>query len=61
MNMRPQKAALYNLFKLVFMIVFVAHFCGCMFFLVGTLEADMGIAEKTWIDVNFLRSKEWYE
>jgi len=43
------------------MIVFVAHFCGCMFFLVGTLELSMDFQEKTWIDVNLLRSLEWQE
>ncbi|EAS03000.2 cation channel family protein (macronuclear) [Tetrahymena thermophila SB210] len=60
-NFTPKQTALYNLFKLIFTIVFVAHFAGCMFFFVGSMEMQNDVASKTWIQAANLQDRQWYE
>ncbi|KAL4491788.1 hypothetical protein ABPG72_006043 [Tetrahymena utriculariae] len=60
-NFTPKQTALYNLFKLIFTIVFVAHFAGCMFFFVGSIEMQNNVVPKTWIQAANLQDKQWYE
>ncbi|KAL4444512.1 hypothetical protein ABPG74_016805 [Tetrahymena malaccensis] len=60
-NFTPKQTALYNLFKLIFTIVFVAHFAGCMFFFVGSIEMQTDVVSKTWIQAANLQDRQWYE
>ncbi|KAL4452990.1 hypothetical protein ABPG73_011071 [Tetrahymena malaccensis] len=43
LNLNEQQSAYLNLFKLVFMIVFIAHICGCSFYLVTKIERFYGL------------------
>lgn len=37
-NLSQEKQAIYDLFKIVFLIIFIAHFCGCAFYFFYTFE-----------------------
>lgn len=43
LNLNESQTAYLNLFKLIFMIVFIAHICGCSFFLVTKIEKYYGL------------------
>ena len=49
-DLRGIYATFYDLFKLLFLILIVAHFCGCGFFFVNEIEENVNyMPGKTWI------------
>lgn len=47
-NLRDEHAAIKDLLKLIFLIIMVAHICGCGFMYIAKLEIAAGVRE-TWI------------
>lgn len=40
LNLRDIKLGVYNLLKLILLIIFLAHYCGCLFFFVSEVQYD---------------------
>lgn len=40
LNLSPKKSAMVSLAKLAITMFFVAHFCGCLFFYMGTISSS---------------------
>lgn len=51
-NLRDRFAAIIDLMRLVCFVLFVSHFCACVWFLVGRLEA--GADQPSWLTQNDL-------
>jgi len=50
MNLRNEQSAMCDLVKLIILILFIAHFCGCSFYLVSYLEVQTESAANNWLD-----------
>ncbi len=48
-NLKEEKAAIKDLLKLAFLIVFTAHICGCGFYLTATFVEKDNPGVETWL------------
>jgi hypothetical protein len=46
MNLKSGSMAIYDLIKLIFLILFMGHITGCAFYLLAKLENNL---EDTWV------------
>ncbi|KAL4507295.1 hypothetical protein ABPG72_002088 [Tetrahymena utriculariae] len=54
-NLRYKYSSLVDLSNLIFYVLFIAHYCGCFFFLIAVIENIQGV-EQTWVDFYNLRT-----
>jgi hypothetical protein len=59
LNLRESWQAVLELFKSVYFIIFVSHFCGCAWHYLGWVEATQLDIEKSWLTVNNLIDEPW--
>ncbi|KAL4435261.1 hypothetical protein ABPG74_017353 [Tetrahymena malaccensis] len=63
LNLKSDQAAIFDLIKLIFLILFIAHFCGCSFYLVSYLEIQNG-DYSNWLTHTFKitnpNSSDWF-
>ncbi|KAL4474221.1 hypothetical protein ABPG72_001760 [Tetrahymena utriculariae] len=63
LNLKSDQAAIFDLIKLIFLILFIAHFCGCSFYLVSYIEIQYG-DYSNWLTHTFKitdpNSSEWF-
>jgi hypothetical protein len=50
--------AIYDLVKLIFLILFMGHFTGCSFYLLTKFESNI---EETWIANFGFLEQSWYD
>lgn len=60
LNLRESSMAMYELFQLIFMILFMGHFFGCAFHYLSHVESYIGY-ENTWTDMKQLSNSGWLE
>lgn len=60
LNIKDTQMAFYELMQLLFMILFMGHFCGCAFHYLSHLEAKYGF-EHTWVDQQRLTNSSWFD
>ena len=51
LNLNEKKMAITDLIKLIFLVIYVGHLCGCAFHYVAQLELSYSI-EHTWLEEN---------
>ncbi|CAD8137902.1 unnamed protein product [Paramecium pentaurelia] len=56
LELTSSQIAIFDLVKLGYTILAVAHFCACLWFLVGTTGSD----ENTWVIKNDLQHEPWH-
>jgi hypothetical protein len=61
LNFRGNTLAFYKLFKLVFVIIWVAHYCGCAFFFLGSVEFHYYGMTDTWLQIQKIENGNWLE
>ncbi|EAR92302.2 cation channel family protein (macronuclear) [Tetrahymena thermophila SB210] len=63
LNLKSDQAAIFDLIKLIFLILFIAHFCGCAFYLVSYIEIQYG-DYSNWLTHSFKitdpNSSDWF-
>ena len=59
LQMNDFKQGIFNLFKVMLVIIFVAHFCACLWSFLGETEIQKGNSEN-WITFKALKNDVWY-
>lgn len=58
LELTSNQIAAFDLFKLVYMIILVAHFCACLWYLVG-VSSTSNPNENSWIRTEKLEEAPW--
>ena len=58
LELTSNQIAAFDLFKLVYMIILVAHFCACLWYLVGTSSINKP-DDTSWIRKEYLEEASW--
>jgi hypothetical protein len=58
LNLRLDQTAIYDLCKIVYLIIFVGHFCGCAYYF---LSNNLGEDKRTWITALDLHEAGWFQ
>ncbi len=60
LNLTEYHTSIFELIKLMFTILYIAHLCGCFFYLVSKVEHSQGVTD-TWILTNDLYDpQDWF-
>jgi CRP-like cAMP-binding protein len=47
-------SSVFDLFRFVLIFVSTAHYVGSLYYLLGRLQLDWGVAERSWVNVDFI-------
>ncbi|CAD8095873.1 unnamed protein product [Paramecium sonneborni] len=60
-NFKENLAAIFDLMKLIVMLIFIIHFCACSWHILGVYEKEYSVIGRNWLDYYNISHLSWSE